>query len=236
MKALSPKYDDILTNLINNHIIKQLQNQKSRTLLNIMNYFSNSASFTINEHIKNYTIEAIKLSIDKMTANDIDELINSKCEEMSKLSNDILNKKWPVEENDISIFNFIFEHNHFLKVYFFIEHTNASEDYQQKELKIISLVESTLKYLTGGSINISLLKMLNEKRPILIDLFKLFSERIDFKPWSNVEQIDQVINKIFDYRMMEIDSYAKFHKFMEEFFIFMKNQRSYHKSIYSFNY
>ncbi len=39
---------------------------------------------------------------------------------INELAREILNKKWPKDENDQSIFNFIFECDDFLKVFFFI--------------------------------------------------------------------------------------------------------------------
>lgn len=210
----------------------QLKNLDTRKLLSIINYFSiPQNSNHIHEYIKNYTIEAVKFKIDKMSPEDINKLMNLNCNEMNLLSNEILNKKWPAEENDRSIFNFIFEFNHFLKLYFFVEHNQYNDEYQQKKLKIISLVESTLKSLTDGSINISVLNMLNDKRAIVNDLFKMFSESIVKKPWNDTDQVDKIMNKIFDYRIMEVENYAKFYKFMREFDNFMKIQGSSKKSI-----
>ncbi len=177
------------------------------------------------------TIEAFKFKIDKMSPDEINKLVSVKCKEMKKLSNEILNKKWPTEENDMSIFKFIFEYNYFLKLYFFIEHNQTNEDYQEKESKIISLIESTLKHLTEGSVHVGLLKILNDKKTILIDLFKLFSKRIDSKPWDTDDQIEQVTNKVFAFRMKEIENFAQFYGFMNEFFTFMKSHNSFQKSI-----
>ena len=36
------------------------------------------------------------------------------------LVNEVLNKKWPKNENETELFKFIFECNHFLKAFFFI--------------------------------------------------------------------------------------------------------------------
>ncbi len=203
-----------------------------KKLLKVISYFSSLEN--VDENIKSYTIEALQSQIDKMSSDEIDNLMNLlfNSTEMSKLSNDILNRKWPVEENELSIFNFIFEYNHFLRIYFFFEQNQPNEDYQAKELKIISLLESTLKQLTDGCVQIGLLKILNDKKTILIDLFELFSQRINSKPWDTDDRIEQVTNKIFAFRMKEVENYAKFHSSMTKFLNFMHGQSYFKKSIF----
>lgn len=66
-----------------------------------------------------YVIDSLKQKIETMTEADINELVRYKKYHMvNDLANNILIGKWPKEENDQSIFAFIFEHYTFLMVFF----------------------------------------------------------------------------------------------------------------------
>lgn len=72
-----------------------------------------------NSEVMKYTIDSLKHKIETMTEKDINELSRYKgCHMVNGLANDILIGKWPKEENDRSIFNFIFEYYPFLTVFF----------------------------------------------------------------------------------------------------------------------
>ena len=39
---------------------------------------------------------------------------------LSRLADEVISRKWPKNENEIEIFNFIFECNHFLAAFFYL--------------------------------------------------------------------------------------------------------------------
>jgi hypothetical protein len=39
---------------------------------------------------------------------------------LSRLADEVIARKWPKKENEIEIFNFIFECNHFLAAFFYL--------------------------------------------------------------------------------------------------------------------
>jgi len=77
-----------------------------------------------------------------MTRHDMNKLVDLEISNFNDLVKNVLNKKWPKDENDGSIFKFIFECNPFLKVVVFMEKNFNKNSHEEKEIQIISLLDS----------------------------------------------------------------------------------------------
>jgi hypothetical protein len=83
-----------------------------------------------------------------------------------------------------------------------------------------------LKNLEEGTIDISLLRMINNNGEIFTELLSLFSENLSVKIWTESEQkgIKSKIKKVLQYRILELENFLKFYKLISEFYnTFLKN-------------
>lgn len=212
--------NDSLKERINNFLTTDLKSQKISTLFDIVKYFSQDEKVNqkLHDDLKAFTIEAIQYNIEKMTSNEVNKLVDLRTSyNFNELVKNVLNKKWPKDESDESIFKFIFDCNPFLKVFVFMERSVNKNSHEEKEIQIISLLASTLERLSKGTIKLSLLNLLNSKIKVLKEMLELFSERLYSKFWTKPAELEAMVDKVFEFRLREAESVANFTGQMEKF-------------------
>ena len=97
---------------------------------------------------------------------------------------------------------------------------DKSENFKEKQAIIISLIESSLKNLADGDIQISLLKLLFINVESFTELLYLFSDLLSYKIWkeTNKDSIHSKIKKILEYRIEEINNFNKLYNLVETFY------------------
>ena len=108
--------------------------------------------------------------------------------------------------------------------------TIINSDYEKKKAQMLSLIEITLKGLSQGTIRVSLIKMLDLNKKVLNEMLGLFSEQLDFKFWTNANELDQTVNKVLEYRLMEVENLKKFKQVMKNLFELLRSTDSFRKS------
>jgi len=222
---------------IDKFLLDQLKNLNISTLFDFIKYFSQNEKVNqkLHDDLKAFTINAIEYNIESMTRNDMNKLVDLQISHnFNDLVKNVLNKKWPKDENDESIFKFIFECNPFLKVVVFMEKNFNKNIHEEKETQIISLLDSTLERLSKGTIKLSLLNLLNSNRKILKEMLTLFSERLYFKFWTKPAELEAMVDKVFEFRLTEVESVTNFTSQMVKFDYIMKTTHFYEKGIYLF--
>lgn len=97
---------------------------------------------------------------------------------------------------------------------------DKSDNFKEKQAIIISLIESSLKSLADGDIQISLLKLLFINVESFTELLYLFSDLLSGKIWkeTNQDSIHSKIKKILEYRIEEINNFNKLYNLVETFY------------------
>ena len=153
-------------------------------------------------------------------------------DKFNELVKNVLNKKWPKDESEESIFKFIFDCNPFLKVFIFMERSVKKKEHEAKEVQIISLLDATLRDIRKGTIKLSLLGLLYSNRKVLKEMLELFSESLDSKFWTNPKEMEAMIDKIFEFRLSEVEIVAKFTKNMENLYYMMRTTDFFSKGLF----
>ena len=84
-------------------------------------------------------------------------------------------------------------------------------------MKIISLIDESLRNLEQGNIKISLMKMLNKNLDLFVELLGRFSEDLTVKTWKG-KDVKSEIKQVLQYRTCEVNNFVRFYNLVDKFY------------------
>ncbi len=149
------------------------------------------------------------------------ELSSKNHKQMSKLANKIIAVRWPKDETQLTIFEFIFDYIHFIKTFQIIEqkYDLNNNNLQSKLAQIESLVMQTLVDFKTGQIQVLYVNLINNNLQFIPELCELYFAEINDCLEENLKttaNMKAYVERMILLRKREMENYNRFLQIVEK--------------------